>query len=240
MATSPVARTTSLSSRPAPAMTPVLVDVTPRALVVETAGGWCDVIVPRNAKIPCERTRAFTTSSDLQTVVRIRVGQGEEAHFGQNTLLGEIELSSLRPAPRGEVTNQLRFEVDESGTLNVAATDIASGREARPTLQLVGIAGTASCQRRCWLARRRCGCNRSHPWKPTRTTSPEWMASLDELTYYDLFRLEPTATFDEVRAGFHVFCGMFHPDRHMERPQEDRCALSTIFQKARDRGVTSS
>jgi hypothetical protein len=129
---------------PAPMVPPVLVDVTPRALVVETAGGWCDVVVPRNAKIPCERTRAFSTSTDMQTVVRIRVGQGEEAVFGQNTLLGEIELSSLRPAPRGEVTIQLRFEVDESGTLNVAAIDLASGREAHATLQLVGIAGASS------------------------------------------------------------------------------------------------
>jgi molecular chaperone DnaK len=139
-----MARTAPMTSRPPPAIPPVLVDVTPRALVVETAGGWCDVIVPRNAKIPCERTRAFTTSSDLQTVVRVRVGQGEDPVFGQNTLLGEIELSSLRPAPRGEVTIQLRFEVDESGTLQVAATDIASGREARATLQLVGIAGASS------------------------------------------------------------------------------------------------
>src|SRR6202044_3103855 len=72
---------------------PVLVDVTPRALVVETVAGWCDVIVQRNAKIPCERTRAFTTSSDMQTLVRVRVAQGEDASFAQNTYLGEVELS---------------------------------------------------------------------------------------------------------------------------------------------------
>jgi molecular chaperone DnaK len=125
---------------------PVLVDVTPRALVVETVGGWCDTIVPRNAKIPCERTRAFTTSSDMQTVVRVRVGQGEDAIFGGNTFLGEVELAGLRPAPRGQVTIQVRFEIDESGTLKVYATDIATGREASATLQLVGIAGAASVQ----------------------------------------------------------------------------------------------
>jgi molecular chaperone DnaK len=119
---------------------PVLVDVTPRALVVETVAGWCDVIVQRNAKIPCERTRAFTTSSDMQTLVRVRVAQGEDASFAQNTYLGEVELSGLRPAPRGDVTIQVRFEVDESGTLKVFATDLGTGREARATLQLVGIA----------------------------------------------------------------------------------------------------
>jgi hypothetical protein len=34
--------------------------------------------------------------------------------------------------------------VDESGTLKVFATDLATGREAHATLQLVGIAGAQS------------------------------------------------------------------------------------------------
>jgi molecular chaperone DnaK len=123
---------------------PVLVDVTPRALVVETVGGWCDVVVQRNAKIPCERTRAFTTSSDMQSVVHIRVAQGENATFAENTYLGQVELSGLRPAPRGQVTIQVRFEVDESGTLNVHAADVSTGREAHATLKLVGISGHES------------------------------------------------------------------------------------------------
>jgi molecular chaperone DnaK len=119
---------------------PVLVDVTPRALVVETVGGWCDVVVQRNAKIPCERTRAFTTSSDMQTVVRVRVAQGEDTVFERNTFLGQVELVGLRAAPRGEVTIRARFEVDESGTLKVFATDVQTGREAHALLQLIGIA----------------------------------------------------------------------------------------------------
>ena len=127
-----------------PMRAPLLVDVTPRALVVETVGGWCDVIVQRNSKIPCERTRAFCTSSDMQTVVLVRVAQGEDPTFAQNTYLGQVELSGLRAAPRGEVTIQVRFEVDASGTLAVSATDLGTGREARATLQLVGIAGAQS------------------------------------------------------------------------------------------------
>lgn len=138
----------SPSSRPPPegipAGAPVLVDVTPRALVVETVGGWCDVVVQRNAKIPCERSRAFATSSDGQTLVRVRVAQGEDPFFRNNTFLGEVELTGLRAAPRGGVTIQVRFEVDESGTLQVFATDVATGREAHALLQLVGIAGVQS------------------------------------------------------------------------------------------------
>ena len=125
---------------------PVLVDVTPRALVVETVGGWCDVVVQRNAKIPCERTRAFTTSSVMQTTVRVRVAQGEDAVFEKNTFLGQVELVGLRAAPRGEVTIRARFEVDESGTLKVFATDVQTGREAHALLQLIGIAETKAIE----------------------------------------------------------------------------------------------
>jgi molecular chaperone DnaK len=127
---------------PLPPAPPVLVDVTPRALVVETVGGWCDVVVQRNAKIPCERTRAFTTSSDNQTAVQVRVAQGEDALFRNNTFLGAVELVGLRAAPRGDVTIRTRFEVDESGTLKVYATDLGTGQEAHALLQLVGIAAT--------------------------------------------------------------------------------------------------
>jgi molecular chaperone DnaK len=123
---------------------PVLVDVTPRALVVETAGGYTDTIIPRNSKIPCERTRRFATGRDMQTTVRVRVAQGEHQYFPQNTYLGEVELSGLRPAPRGEVTVAVTFEVDADGTLRVRARDVQTGQEARAVLQLVGVADESS------------------------------------------------------------------------------------------------
>jgi molecular chaperone DnaK len=132
------------TASPPGAVPPVLVDVTPRGLVVETAGGYTDTIIPRNSKIPCERTRRFATSRDMQTTVRVRVGQGEGTMFGQNTYLGEVELSGLRAAARGAVTVAVTFEVDADGTLQVRAKDIGTGQEARAVLQLVGVADESS------------------------------------------------------------------------------------------------
>jgi molecular chaperone DnaK len=139
-------------SQPPPAVVspvaPVLVDVTPRALVVETAGGFCDVVVARNSKIPCERSRGFATVQDGQTCVRVRVAQGEAEHFVDNFYLGEIELSGLRPAPRGEVlVIVVGFEVDANGTLKVRASEQATGLEARATLQLDVVSGDLSIAR---------------------------------------------------------------------------------------------
>jgi molecular chaperone DnaK len=119
----------------------VLIDVTPRALVVETAGGYCDTIIPRNAQIPCERTRAFTTAQDGQQVVRVRVAQGENPSFRGNTYLGEVELGGIRAAARGEVSVSVTFELDADGSLRVHAADTATGRQASAQLRLEGIAG---------------------------------------------------------------------------------------------------
>ncbi len=122
------------------AAAPVLVDVTPRALVVETVGGYCDTVIPRNAKIPCEHTRVFATGRDLQTVVHVRVGQGEEQRFSANQYLGELELSDLRPAPRGELTLSVVFELDADGSLLVRAIDATTGRQAHATMKLIAVA----------------------------------------------------------------------------------------------------
>jgi molecular chaperone DnaK len=119
------------------APSPVLVDVTPRALVVETVGGFCDTVIPRNAKIPCEHTRAFATGRDLQTHVQVRVAQGEEQRFEKNQYLGELELTNLRPAPRGELTLSVTFELDANGSLVVRAVDKSTGQQAQASMRLI-------------------------------------------------------------------------------------------------------
>jgi molecular chaperone DnaK len=57
----------------------------------------------------------------------------------ENMYLGEVELSGIHPALRGEVTVAVTFELDADGTLRVRATDVTTGREAQARLQLIGI-----------------------------------------------------------------------------------------------------
>ena len=132
-----------LQQLPRVAGMPVLVDVTPRALVVEVAGGFCDTVIPRNAKIPCAMRRSFSTAQDNQTAVRIRVGQGEAPQFAANTYLGEVELSGIAPGPRGTVGVEVMFQLDQDGRLRVAARDPATGRATNAVIALVGAADEA-------------------------------------------------------------------------------------------------
>jgi molecular chaperone DnaK len=118
---------------------PVLVDVTPLTLAVETVEGYCDAIIERNTTVPCSRTREFVTAADNQTSVRVRVSQGESSKFFENTLLGEIELSGLRPARRGDVRVAVSFALDASGMLVVSAKDVGTGRETSAQVHLVGL-----------------------------------------------------------------------------------------------------
>ncbi len=134
--------TQKLPTAPPPApmpLAPLLVDVTPLTLAVETVEGFCDAIIARNTTVPCSRTREFVTAADNQTSVRVRVSQGESSRFGENTLLGEVELSGLRPARRGDVRIAVSFALDSSGMLVVSAKDVGTGRETSTQVHLVGL-----------------------------------------------------------------------------------------------------
>lgn len=119
---------------------PLLLDVTPQSLRVETVGGLSQLVIARNSTIPLEQTREFATAYDGQQDVRIRIAQGEQPRFGENQPLGELELSGLRPAPRGDVKIAVTFELDADGTLRVRAVDTHTGVQTTARINLLTMA----------------------------------------------------------------------------------------------------
>jgi molecular chaperone DnaK len=122
----------------APPVRAQVLDVTPSGLGIGTVAGFCETLIRRNTRIPTEVTRNFRTSRDGQRAVKLAVCLGESARLGDNVLLGELVLDGLEPRPRGETAIAVTFAIDLDGRLQVRARDVASGREQRATLEVVG------------------------------------------------------------------------------------------------------
>ncbi len=117
---------------------PLLLDVTPLSLGVETVDGYCEHIIRRNSAIPAGQTKMFTTARDRQEAVIVRICQGEARQISGNQLLGEVVLEGLRPAARGKVQIAVRFMIDADGTLQVRAQDVGTGQQQQIAIKLIG------------------------------------------------------------------------------------------------------
>ena len=107
----------------------LLLDVTPLSLGIETLGGVCTVLIPRNTTIPTKKSEVFSTAADNQTAVTINVLQGERPMASDNKPLGRFDLVGIPPAPRGMPQIEVTFDIDANGILNVSAKDKGTGKE---------------------------------------------------------------------------------------------------------------
>lgn len=112
----------------------VLVDVIPLSLGVETAGGVMTKLINRNSTKPCNKEEIFSTFSDNQPGVTIKVYEGERSLVKDNNLLGTFELKGIPPMPRGVPRIKIKYDVDANGILNVAATEESTGKTQKITI----------------------------------------------------------------------------------------------------------
>ncbi|MGH7273810.1 MAG: molecular chaperone DnaK, partial [Nitrospiria bacterium] len=107
----------------------LLLDVTPLSLGIETLGAVFTKIIERNTTIPTRKSQIFSTASDSQTAVTIRVYQGEREMAPDNKMLGQFDLVGIPPAPRGVPQIDVTFDIDANGIVHVAAKDLATNKE---------------------------------------------------------------------------------------------------------------
>ena len=112
----------------------VLLDVTPLSLGIETLGGVCTVLIPRNTTIPTSKSQVFSTAADNQPAVDIHILQGERSMAADNKTLGNFQLTGIPAAPRGVPPIEVTFDIDANGIVNVKAKDLGTGKEQKITI----------------------------------------------------------------------------------------------------------
>lgn len=112
----------------------LLLDVTPLTLGIETAGAISTAMIERNTTIPAKKMEVFSTFSDNQTAVDIKILQGERPMANDNKLLGNFRLDGIPPAPRGMPQIEVTFDIDANGILHVSAKDKGTGKDQKITI----------------------------------------------------------------------------------------------------------
>lgn len=105
----------------------LLVDVVPLSLGIETADGNFSIIIPKNTPLPAKRTQKYTTDTPGESVVKVKIFQGERKIANKNNLIGEFEFDKVSLS--GMPIIEISFRVDLNGIINVVITDKKSMSE---------------------------------------------------------------------------------------------------------------
>ncbi|XP_036385004.1 endoplasmic reticulum chaperone BiP-like [Megalops cyprinoides] len=112
----------------------LLLDVCPLTLGIETVGGVMTKLIPRNTVVPSKKSQIFSTASDNQPTVTIKVYEGERPMTKDNHLLGTFDLTGIPPAPRGIPQIEVTFEINVDSILQVSAEDKGTGNKNKITI----------------------------------------------------------------------------------------------------------
>ena len=98
-----------------------LLDTTSLSLGVETVGGVMDILIERGSVIPTNESKMYTTDTDYENSVLIKIYEGERSLTKDNFFVGEFELTGIEPQIRGMAEIEVTFNIDTNGIITVTA-----------------------------------------------------------------------------------------------------------------------
>jgi molecular chaperone HscC len=97
----------------------VLTDICPFSLGTATYDGLFSPIIERNETLPCRRTRTYVTVQNNQTQMTFPIYQGDNLVADDNLKLGELTVTKIPRAAKGEQGVDVTFLYDINGILDI-------------------------------------------------------------------------------------------------------------------------
>jgi len=98
---------------------------------IKKEGDRMDVIIKRGSSLNTPKSKKYRTTQDDQTIMPINIYEGDNEYVKYNHLLKKCNISGLTKRPKGKTKVIIKFNVDESGTLNVEAKEIADDNKGQ-------------------------------------------------------------------------------------------------------------
>lgn len=117
----------------------IVTDACSHTLGVEVIGERFSPIIFRDTKLPCKASDIYYTTYSGQTVVDIRVYQGESENINEDTLIGEFELTGIPMAPEGNEKVEVTFRYNLNGMLEVSAEILSTGKIEKRVISTTGL-----------------------------------------------------------------------------------------------------
>lgn len=125
----------------------LITDVCPYTLGIETLGyinGFpiddvYSVIIQRNTTIPVAKEELYSTVSDDQDTVEIKIYQGDNRVASRNNFLGNFLLHGIPAASAGKERIKVKFMYDINGILQVEAEIMSTNERAGITIETTGV-----------------------------------------------------------------------------------------------------
>ena len=102
---------------------PIMNNIIPLSIGIETEYGIMNVLIPRNSTIPCQKSKIFYFRGFIQTSVLIKVFEGERLFIKDNHYLDEFILDGIFPGSKLQPIIEITLYIDENLVLYVTAVE---------------------------------------------------------------------------------------------------------------------
>ena len=102
---------------------PIMNNIIPLSIGIETEYGIMNVLIPRNSTIPCQKSKIFYFRGFIQTSVIIKVFEGERLFIKDNHYLDEFILDGIFPGSKLQPIIEITLYIDENLVLYVTAVE---------------------------------------------------------------------------------------------------------------------